>query len=251
MSEIKLYHGDCFKLLDQISDESIDLILTDIPYVISQENNFTTMKDRDGRNGIYFGSWDKGFDVSQLSALIPKLKQGGSFICFHSFEQFSNVKSALSDLEWKDFLIWEKTNPMPRNTDRRYVCNIECFSLYIKAGAPWTFHRINDVYDGCVHRYPSESGGGFERYHPCQKPQDLLVELIKRHSNTGDTVFDPFMGSGSAGVACLNTGRNFIGIELDDNYFHIAEERIKQAQINPEVPYKKPSNDEIKHKRLF
>lgn len=247
MSDIKLYQGDCFKLLDQIPDGSIDLILTDIPYVISRENNFTTM----GRNGIDFGSWDKDFDVSQLSALIPKLKQGGSFICFHSFEQFSNVKSALSDLEWKDFLIWEKTNPMPRNTDRRYVCNIECFSFYVKVGAPWTFHRINDVYDGCVHRYSSESGGGFERYHPCQKPQNLLVELIKRHSNIGDTVFDPFMGSGSVGVACLNTNRNFIGIELDDNYFHIAEERIKQAQINPEVPYKKPSNDGIKHKRLF
>ena len=251
MSDIKLYHGYCFKLLDSIADNSIDLILTDIPYVISQENNFTTMKDRDGRNGIDFGKWDKEFDVSQLSVLASKLKQGGSFICFHSFEQFSKVKSALSDLEWKDFLIWEKTNPMPRNTDRRYVCNIECFSLYVKYGAPWTFHRINDVYDGCVHSYPSESGGGFERYHPCQKPQDLLVELIKRHSNIGDTVFDPFMGSGSVGLACLNTDRNFIGMELDDNYFHIAEERIKQAQINPEVPYRKPSNDGVKHKRLF
>ena len=252
MSDIKLFHGDCFTLLDQIPDESIDLIITDIPYVISiKENHIFGMKDRTGRHGLDFGEWDSKFDVSTLNVFQSKIKPNGSLVIFHSFEQYHQLKQTFNDMELKDFLIWEKTNPMLRNRERRYICNIESFSWYVKANAEWTFNRVNEPYDACVHRYPSESGGGFERYHPCQKPQDLLVELIKRHSNIGDTVFDPFMGSGSVGLACLNTDRDFIGMELDDNYFHIAEERIKQAQINPEVPYRKPGNDGVKHKRLF
>lgn len=89
------------------------------------------------------------------------------------------------------------------------------------------------------------------RYHPTQKPVALLEYLIKTYTDEGETVLDNCVGSGSTGVACVHTNRNFIGIELDDNYFRIAKDRIKQAQINPEVPYKKPSNDGIKHKRLF
>ena len=210
-----------------IPDESIDLILTDIPFNISQDNNFKTMKDRTGRNGIDFGEWDKDFDESTLSLLIPKLKKGGSFFTFHSFEQFGILRNILDGLIFKDKIIWEKTNPMPRNRDRRYISNIELASWYVKDGAKWTFNRQADNYDGCVYKYPSESGGGFRRYHPCQKNLKLITEIVQRHSNDGDTVLDSFMGGGTTAIACKNTNRNYIGFELSEEYCQIAEQRLK------------------------
>ena len=222
-----LLQGNCLELMKDIPDESIDLILTDIPFNISKENNFKTMKDRKGRNGIDFGDWDKNFDVSILKETVCKLKPGGSFITFHSFEQYTELQNTLSDLTFKDKIIWKKTNPMPRNRERRYISNIEIASWFVKEGAKWKFHRVNPNYDGCVVDFPSESGGGFKRYHPCQKNAKMLEEFIKRHTDVGDVVLDPFMGSGSTGVACKNTGRHFIGIELDKKYFNIARERIE------------------------
>lgn len=227
---VQLLQGDCLELMKNIPDGSVDLLLTDIPFNISRENNFKTMKDRTGRNGIDFGKWDKGFDEMCLADFVSKIKKGGSIVVFHAFEQFDLVKSALKDMQPKDRLIWLKTNPMPRNRDRRYIVNIEMFSWYVKGGAKWTFNRQNPTYDGSVLTYPSESGGGFRRYHPCQKNVKLLEELIKRHSNENDIVLDPFMGSGSTGIACLNTGRRFIGIELDEQYFDVAEKRIEEAR---------------------
>lgn len=228
----KLLHGNCLELIKNIPDESVDLILTDIPFNISRDNNFKTMKDRTGRNGIDFGEWDKDFDESCLSDFISKLKKGGSFVTFHSFEQYGLLLNVFNGkLILKDRFVWEKTNPMPRNRDRRYISNIELCSWFVKDGAKWTFNRQNETYDGCVLRYPSESGGGFKRYHPCQKNVKLIEELLKRHSNENDIILDPFMGSGSTGVACVNNNRNFIGIEADEKYFEIAKERLDSMVV--------------------
>lgn len=194
------------------------------------------MKDRTGRNGIDFGEWDKGFDITSLSMLPSKLTPNGSLLIFHSFEQFSDLQNIFSsDLVFKDKLIWEKTNPMPRNRDRRYVNNIEMFSWYVKKNAKWVFNRRDSKYDGCVFRYPSESGGGFKRYHPCQKNLTLIENLIKRHSNEGDMVMDCFMGGGTTGVACVHTNRDFIGVEINEQYFNTAKDRIgdEYAHIEP------------------
>lgn len=227
---VKLLHGDYKQKIVEIEDESVDLILTDIPFNISKANNFKTMKDRKGRNGIDFGSWDNNFCEQTMVCLIPKLKRGGSLVTFHSFEQHSKLIDIFSKhLILKDRFVWEKTNPMPRNRDRRYISNIEMCSWFVKEGEKWTFNRQNPNYDGCVLRYPSESGGGFKRYHPCQKNVKMLEELVRRHSNENDIVLDCFMGSGSTGIACLNTNRNFIGIEIDDTYFAVAKQRIEEV----------------------
>ena len=225
----KIYNEDCLEGMKRIPDGSIDMILTDIPFNISKENNFKTMKDRKGRHGIDFGEWDKDFDENQLLNFIPKIKSGGSLFTFHSFEQFSVLQSLLFELDFKDKIIWEKTNPMPRNRERRYISNIEIASWYVKKGDKWCYNRQNENYDGCVYRYPSESGGGFKRYHPCQKNLKLIEQIILRHSNEGDTILDPFMGSGTTAIACINTGRNYIGFELDKQYCEIANERIRKA----------------------
>lgn len=227
---VDLKCGDCLELTRNIPDNSVDLVLTDIPFNISRENNFKTMKDRTGRNGIDFGEWDKGFEESCLAEFVSKVKKGGSVVIFHAFEQFDQVRFALKDMQLKDKLIWLKTNPMPRNRDRRYIGNIEMLSWYVKPGGKWTFNRQSPTYDGSVLTYPSESGGGFKRYHPCQKNVKMLEEIIRRHTNSGDVVFDPFMGSGSTGVACVNTNRRFIGMELDPKYYSVAKQRTHTAQ---------------------
>lgn len=223
----KIHNMDFIKGLELIEDESIDLILTDIPFNISQENNFKTMKDRKGRNGIDFGEWDKGFDEQSLSALIPKLKKGGSIFLFHAFEQFGIIKDVFSNLELKDRIIWEKTNPMPRNRDRRWISNIELASWYVKKGDKWTFNRQNDKYEGSVLKYPSESGGGFKRYHPTQKNLKMIEYILKIHSNEEDVVLDPFIGGGTTALACKNNNRNYIGFEIDGNYYKVANDRLK------------------------
>lgn len=230
MSYIK--QGDYKDLIEEVPDGSIDLILTDIPYNISRPNSFQTMPDRKGRTGIDFGEWDKGFDVDGISVLARKLKKGGSLITFHALEQYHMVVDALSDLEVKDRLVWEKTNPMPRNRDRRYISNIEHFTWFVKPGDKWTFNRQHASYDGSVITFPVESGGGYKRYHPCQKNVKLLEELIKRHTNVDDMVLDPFMGSGSTCIAAINTDRRFIGFEIDEQYYNTAYDRVAEATLN-------------------
>lgn len=231
MSKVELHNEDCFDTISKLPNESVDLILTDIPYCVSMDNNFQTMKDRKGRNGIDFGEWDKTFDVRQLGLLTRVLKPNGSVVIFHSFEQYSDVRCAMENagLVCKDKILWQKTNPMPRNRDRRYICDCEIASWYTFPKAKWTFNRQNDTYESMVMQYPSESGSAFKRYHPTQKNVKLMQKLVQIHSNEGGVVFDPFMGSGTTGVACVSTNRDFIGVEVDKKYFDTATKRIKES----------------------
>ena len=223
-----LINGDCFEVSKKFRDKQFDLIMTDIPYCISKENNFKTMKDRKNRNGIDFGGWDKEFDCSRLRDFARLLKSDDSLFLFHSFEQYSDLRCAFDDeLEFKDNIIWQKTNPMPRNRDRRYIRDIEIASWYVVKGGKWTFNRQSEKYDSSVLRYPSESGGGFKRFPPTQKNLQMMKEIILRHSSEGDVVFDPFMGSWTTALACKETGRNFVGIELDEAYFNVSVGRLK------------------------
>ncbi len=116
---------------------------------------------------------------------------------------------------------------MPRNRDRRYISNCEMLSWYVKKDSKWIFNRQNDKYETMVLRFPSESGGGFKRFHTTQKSVKLIEYLLKIHTNENQVVLDCFMGSGTTGIACKNLNRKFIGIELDEKYFDIAVERIK------------------------
>lgn len=222
--DIKLEFGNSFNLIKFLTVRTVDLILTDIPYKISRNTNFKTMKTRKNRTGLDFGQWDHNFNINKLIPLQDLLKPSGSLILFHSFEQYEKLKSIFKKLTFKDKFIWEKTNPMPRNRDRRYISNIELGSWFVK-GDGWTFNRL-DKYQSSVFRFPSESGGGFKRYHPTQKNVELIKKLILIHSNENDLVLDPFMGGGTTGIACIRTKRRFLGMENNLDYFKIAKERI-------------------------
>lgn len=221
-----VYNVDCLEGLAKL--HTVDLVIADPPYVISRKSNFHTMPDRkNARTGTMLANWDSSFDNKPwITSAAKRLKHGGSLLVFNDWTKATIIGDICktAGLIYKDTLIWEKTNPFPRNRDRRYVPNVEMIQWYVKPGK-WTFNR-QSKYEGCVLRFPSESGGGYKRYHPTQKPVKLLEYLIKVHSNEEDLIVDPFVGSGSTVVACRNIKRNCIGFEIDQIYYNICVERL-------------------------
>ncbi|WP_231197289.1 DNA-methyltransferase [Streptococcus equi] len=199
--------GNCLQLLTELTDGSIDMVITDPPYNISVKNNFATM----GRTGIDFGDWDKGFDLLSWIDIARHCEKTGLVV--------------------KDIFRWVKDNPMPRNRDRRYITDSEYGIWVVRKNSKWVFNRKSEKYDRPEYRYPIVAG--LEKtQHPTQKPVALMKDIITRHTAKGAVVLDPFMGSGSTGVACLLTGRDFIGYELNKDYFNIAKKRIAELTGN-------------------
>ena len=224
---LDLQQGNCLKLMEDIPDKSIDLLLADPPYNISKDNNFKTM----GRSGLQFGDWDHGFDqVKWLTGIRRIMRYGSSIIIFNDWRNLGVLDKKLESEGFigKDIFRWIKSNPMPRNRNRRYITDFEFALIATSKKGKWVFNRLNSTYERPEFTCPIVSGN--KRFHPTQKPVSLMEYLILRHSNVNQTVLDPFMGSGSTGVACVNTNRNFIGMELDPKYFKIAKERINNAK---------------------
>lgn len=225
----KLYFGNAYSIIDELAQNKITVnhIITDPPYNISCENNFGTLKRP--RTGVDFGEWDRNFD---LYSWIPKyeriLDKNGSMIVFCSYRNISFIIKTMEEchIEVKDVLIWRKSNPMPRNTDRRYVQDTEFAVWGVKKGAKWVFNKDkNKPYMRSL--FETSTVSGKERtIHPTQKSFQLMREIIKIHTDENDTVIDPFMGSGTTGLACLSLNRKFIGIELEKEYFDLSVKRL-------------------------
>ena len=236
----KIYNGDCLETMKKMDSESVDAIITDPPYNISRTNNFHTM----GRVGIDFGEWDKSFDqFSWLHEAFRTLKNGGTLFIFNSWKNVGEIAKYCEYIgfEIKDMIRWKKTNPMPRNRDRRYVTDFEVAIWLVKPRGRWTFNRLSETYDRCEYEYPltpkSERVG-----HTTQKPVALMEEILLRHTNENQVVLDPFLGSGTTAIACINTNREFIGVELDNNYYNLAKNRINNHILD--------SNSQDKYKLL-
>lgn len=227
----KLIHSDSLFFVKQLIKDKVkvDHIITDPPYNISKKNNFSTMSNR---KGVDFGEWDKDFDiVSWIDDYAKILKPGGTFIIFCSYLYLDKIIEQLdkNNVLFKDVLIWKKLNPMPRNTNRRYVLDKEFAIWAVKEGSKWVFNKPPTT---PYIRAEFESGivSGKERTsHPTQKSLKVLEKIIEIHSNPGDLIIDPFMGSGTTGVATIKLKRKFIGIENDYNYFSIACKRMKEG----------------------
>ena len=220
---IRLIQGDCIEWMDKLVADGVkvDAIITDPPYNIARANNFQSM----GRAGIDFGEWDKNFDLfSYLDIAYKLLDKNGSIIIFNDWKNLGDIVRYCENLGFvcKDMIRLEKSNPMPRNRDRRYITDYECAVWLTMPKAKWIFNRQSETYERPKFIGSIESG-----LHPTQKNTLLMEWLIKIHSNENQVILDPFMGSGTTGVACKNLNRKFIGIELDENYFNIAKDRIE------------------------
>lgn len=225
-----IFHSDCANLFQNLQLQGIKVshIMTDPPYAISQENNFHTLSNP--RKGVDFGDWDWNFDLTAwLDLAYPLLDKNGSIVIFCSYRFISYITQKIESLGGvvKDIMIWQKANPMPRNTNRRYVQDMEFMIWAVKSkNSKWVFNKPNDKpYQRGFFQTPTLLGK--ERTaHPTQKPIALMQEIIKIHSNEYDIIFDPFMGTGSTGVACLNLNRQFIGCEKELQWFNLAEHRL-------------------------
>lgn len=225
-----LIHGNSLTTIKELQKNGtiVNHIITDPPYNISQTNNFSTMKSP--RKGVDFGNWDWNFDLySWIKEYLTILDKNGSIIIFCSYRYLSHIIDNLekNNMVVKDILIWKKTNPMPRNVERRYVQDMEFAVWAVRKNAKWIFNKpINKPYLRSV--FETSTVSGAERtMHPTQKSLKLMEDIIKIHTNENDVILDPFMGSGTTGVAALKHNRKFIGIEIDSNYYNIACSRIK------------------------
>ena len=217
-----LYNDDCLTVMDKLIQDNIkvDCVITDPPYNISKKNNFKTM----GRNGIDFGEWDKESDIfSYINLIYLLLNKNGSLIIFNDWKNLGYIVKYAENIgfECKDMIRLEKTNPMPRNIERRYVTDYEVAVWLVMPKSKWTFNKQSDTYERPKFSCSIEKG-----FHPTQKNLKLMEWLVKIHTNVNDVIIDPFMGSGTTGLACKNLNRNFIGIERDENYFNVAKTRI-------------------------
>lgn len=221
----KVKQGDCLEIMRSIDDGSIDLLLTDPPYNVSQRSNFHTM----GRSGVDFGEWDHDFDQTEwLRIACRKIKNGGSAVIWNDYKNIGTMREVLESegLAVKELLMWRKSNPMPRNRDRLYVTSTEV-ALWAVKGRGWTFNRQRENYENAIFEYPTVNHK--KRIHPTQKPQELWEELLSIHSNEGDVVLDCFGGSGVTAVACAKLNRNFIVTELDKAIFDASIKRLQEA----------------------
>lgn len=243
---IDLRQGDCLELLKDIPDGSVDMVLTDMPY------NITACE------------WDLAVNLDELWLEFNRIIKPNSAMVFTASQPFTSVLTMSNLKGFKHEWIWEKNNgsnfasvkyqPFKEHESILvFTSNGERVKYYpIKekrkgAGAVRANYKDNpsntgkrQVTGGIVETYRNQRGrlrnpSSIQKFnverglHPTQKPIALMEYLIKTYSNEGDTVVDMFMGSGSTGVAAVNTNRKFIGIELDSDYFKIAQERINQA----------------------
>lgn len=246
----ELINGDCLEEMKKIPDGSVDMILCDLPYEVLNKGN---------KNA----SWDRLLPFDQLWEQYNRIiKDNGAIVLFAQGMFTAQLMMSNPDM-WRYNLIWDKmfvsgflnAKKMPMRSHEDILVFYKSLPTYnpqMTTGQPLhgkgTSYKNKDVTNncygdikgieddrkGCTEKYPT-SIIRFQKphpscaVHPTQKSVELCEWLIKTYTNEGETILDNCMGSGTTGVAAINTDRNFIGIELTEKYFKIAEERINSA----------------------
>ena len=212
-----LFHGDCLEIMKNIEDKTANFILTDIPYAeVNRSSNGLRNLDKGNADVLTFNLYSFLEELYRITS--------NSICVFCGREQFSTIYSFFANKKGTVRpIVWEKTNPSPMNGQHIYLSGVE-FAVWFKKSGGGTFNaRCKNV----VFRYPN----GRSKLHPTEKNHDLLRDLILDNTNEYDVVFDPCCGSGSHCYVAKNLNRRFIGIELDENYFKIAKERIRNHHV--------------------
>ena len=225
MSTYKLYHGDCLEVMKNIEDGSVDLVVTDPPYEIAT-TGAGMYKQADKQYVKELNGMKDGFSEEVLDELCRVMKKINIyFFCSQKqiiplLDYFVKKKKC----NW-NILSWHKTNPIPA-CGNKYLTDTEFILFFREKGVKvyGSFDTKRTWYATPLNQSDKKKYG-----HPTVKPQAILENLVVNSSQEGEIVLDCFMGSGSTGVACLNTNRDFIGIELDEGYFNIAQNRIEKA----------------------
>lgn len=239
--------------MKDIQSESVDLIVTDPPYFINYKEWDNSLFQR-------CESYD-AFTEAYIKECFRILKPTGSFWGFMGYQNifpFFKILENYGTIHYENWVIWARQKGRGSSkhlkSAREDIIHVtkhktdftwnpikmlrEVVTPYVKDGKPrgWFLDengkrvRWTGLGNIWVYSAPQWNGIQDKQVHPSQKPVMMLERMILLSSNVGDTIMDPFMGSGSTGVACVNNNRNFVGIEQDETFFNIAESRIKTAQ---------------------
>lgn len=226
MNQIQLLNKDCVQGMRELASNSVDCIITDPPYVVSRDTNFDTL----GGRSMDFGEWDKDFNLYEFIKELPRvLKENSNVVIFNSWENLESLANLMraNNIVVKRCLVLNKSNPAPFNRDRLFVNDVEfaLWGVYNSKNKPtkWIFNR-QGKYEKCIINTTVQS----RKYHPTMKDINVIEKLLMILSNKGDTILDPFSGSGTTAIACINNNRNFIGFELDKDYYDISLDRIEK-----------------------
>jgi site-specific DNA-methyltransferase (adenine-specific)/modification methylase len=239
MAEMRLYNGNCVEIMQQIDAASVDLIITDPPYNLgnfmkNRDTNLVKMRENffgaAGWDNLDFENWEKSMD-SFFGESAKVLKSGGSMIVFMAVIKVETlIKLAEKNgFYYKTTGVWHKLNPMPRNMNLHFVNSTEAWVYFTYKKRTGTFNNDGRVLHDFIETSVTPASEKRHGKHPTQKPEQLMEHFIEVLSNENDTVMDPFMGSGTSGVVAKRHKRNFIGIELDEDYFKAASKRIEGA----------------------
>jgi len=245
--------GNCTDLLTCLPESSVEVIFADPPYNL-QLNRELLRPNMTKVDGVA-ASWDKFIDFKEydtftyqwLSACRRVLKDTGTIWIIGSYHNIFRVGSILQDLDFwiLNDIIWIKNNPMPNFRGVRFTNAHETLIwAQKKKGSKYTFnhHAMKSLNDDLQMRsdwyLPLCKGnerwkGSCGKAHPTQKPEALLFRILLSSSNPGDTILDPFFGTGTTGVVAKKLGRQFIGMEQNLDYIKIARERIASVELSP------------------
>jgi len=239
--------GDCLERMKEIPDGSVDMVLTDPPYgttackwdsVIPMEPMWEQLKRVIKPNGAIVMTASQPFTSRLGASNIKQMKYCWYWRKSKATGHLNAKKMPMKNVE--DVVVFYKKQPtynpqgtipihkIKRNGDSHMARGVTTGATSVLTGGLKTKEYLQEStnYPRQVLDFASEG----KTVHPTQKPVALMEYLIKTYTNEGETVLDFTMGSGTTGVACVNTGRSFIGIEMDENYFQIADERIGKAQ---------------------
>lgn len=231
----KIYQQSCLEGMKQLPDECVDLIFTDPPYYQYRAKNVKGLKNhKDVVTEFEFDDFKSEEEYLEfLEEVLVELyriaKPGaaGYLFCGDDFVSYINKLVVKAGFQFRKVIHWHKTNPFPAIYTRKMYANSMEMIVHFSKGTPktWNHKPVNEMHNFietpiCM--------GKERKAHKTQKPLKVCIPFIEISSNENDLVIDPFMGSGTTAIACLATGRNYIGYERSEEYMKIIEERIAE-----------------------
>ncbi|KRK74443.1 DNA-methyltransferase [Loigolactobacillus coryniformis] len=240
----KLYNRDSLEVMKGMEGNTINLILTDPPYNLgnfmkNRQTNLGKMRENffgnKGWDELSFDEWYDNMDhfFSEADRVI---KKGGAIVVFMAVIKVESLVELAQKhgFYYKTTGVWHKTNPMPRNMNLHFVNSNESWVYFVKGARTGTFNNHGKLILDYIETSVTPKSETLFGRHPTQKPVQLMAHFINLLSNEGDMIFDPFMGSGTTGVAAVCANRNFIGVDLSSEYTKIATNRITEVLTQPQ-----------------